>query len=152
MKLSELSNIITEVHRTLQKQANNAVNQGLTMRNWLVGFYIVHYQQNGEERAKYGSELLKVLAKQINKKGFTPSDLSKYRLFYKNYPRLVKTLPNSLQPIIRQFPILGTVFPKLETTKNNNAALLQKLSFSHFAELIKIDNVMSIIITTKLKN
>jgi len=108
MKLSELSNIITEVHRTLQKQANNAVNQGLTMRNWLVGFYIVHYQQNGEERAKYGSELLKVLAKQINKKGFTPSDLSKYRL--------------------------------------------QKLSFSHFAELIKIDNVMSIIITTKLKN
>ena len=31
------------------------------MRNWLIGYYIVEYEQNGKDRAEYGAKLLKKL-------------------------------------------------------------------------------------------
>ena len=47
----------------------------LTARNWLVGYYIVEFEQNGEDRAKYGDKLINRLAKEINRKGFEPRRL-----------------------------------------------------------------------------
>ena len=35
-----------------------AVNQALVLRNWLIGAYIVEFEQNGTDRAKYGTRLL----------------------------------------------------------------------------------------------
>lgn len=49
---------ITNVPQELQKQVAGAVNQALTIRNWLIGFYIVEYEQEGEDRASYGENLL----------------------------------------------------------------------------------------------
>ena len=49
---------ITSVQDVLQAQAAHAINQALTTRNWLIGYYIVEYEQNGEDRAKYGEQLL----------------------------------------------------------------------------------------------
>jgi len=34
----------------------------LGMRNWLVGAWIVEFEQNGKDRANYGAKLLKTLA------------------------------------------------------------------------------------------
>lgn len=45
---------ISVAHSALQRQAVNAVNQSLTIRNWLIGYYIVEYEQNGKDRAEYG--------------------------------------------------------------------------------------------------
>lgn len=37
----------------------------LTLRNWLIGFYIKEYEQNGLDRAKYRSNTIKHLADEL---------------------------------------------------------------------------------------
>lgn len=54
MNFEQLATIITDTHQQLQQSAVKAVNQCQTMRNWLIGFYIVEFEQNGEDRAQYG--------------------------------------------------------------------------------------------------
>ena len=61
MNFEQLATIIADTHQRLQQSAVKAVNQCQTMRNWLIGFYIVEFEQNGEDRAKYGEFLLKNL-------------------------------------------------------------------------------------------
>ena len=88
MNFESLVGHINQVQDVLQAQAAHAVNLSLTARNWLVGYYIVEYEQNGEDRAKYGDNLINRLAKSINKKGFSPRRLREYRQFYLVYPVL----------------------------------------------------------------
>ena len=52
----------------LQAQAAHAVNLALTSRNWLMGCYIVEFEQNGEDRAAYGEQLLKRLEQRLKTK------------------------------------------------------------------------------------
>ena len=49
MNFEQLATIITDTHQQLQQSAVKAVNQRLTVRNWLIGFYIVEFEQNGED-------------------------------------------------------------------------------------------------------
>jgi hypothetical protein len=56
MNFNILVNTIRETHTSLQQSALKSVNKHLTIRNWLVGFYIVEFEQNGEDRAKYGEK------------------------------------------------------------------------------------------------
>jgi hypothetical protein len=41
------------------------VNSALTIRNWMIGFYIVKYEQNGSDRAAFGERMMKELAKRL---------------------------------------------------------------------------------------
>ncbi|MBN2892527.1 MAG: hypothetical protein JXL97_11720 [Bacteroidales bacterium] len=52
MDFSQLINIFTQTDKDLKQVAYNAINQSLTIRNWLFGFYIVEFDQNGEEKAE----------------------------------------------------------------------------------------------------
>ena len=52
----------------LQAQAAHAVNLALTSRNWLMGCYIVEFEQSGEDRAAYGEQLLKKLEQRLKTK------------------------------------------------------------------------------------
>lgn len=52
MDFNLLANTILETHLSLQQSAAKAVNMHLTIRNWLIGFYIVEFEQNGEDRAE----------------------------------------------------------------------------------------------------
>lgn len=38
-------------HSTLFATVSKAVNIAMTVRNWLYGYYIVEFEQNGEDRA-----------------------------------------------------------------------------------------------------
>ena len=58
MNFESLVGHINHVQEVLQAQAAHAVNLSLTARNWLAGYYIVEFEQNGEDRAKYGDGLL----------------------------------------------------------------------------------------------
>lgn len=61
-----------------QKAAHQAVNTALVQRNWLLGYRIASEEMQGEERAKYGAEIIKKLAKELSAeygKGFTKSNL-----------------------------------------------------------------------------
>ena len=51
------------------------------MRNWLIGFYIVEFEQNGEDRAKYGEFLLKNLEQKVNLKGLNITLFKRSRVF-----------------------------------------------------------------------
>ena len=88
MNFESLVGRINTVQDVLQAQAAHAINLALTARNWLVGYYIVEFEQNGEDRAKYGENLLNRLAQSINKKGFSSRRLREYRQFYLVYPVL----------------------------------------------------------------
>lgn len=53
--LDSLVEQISNVQDVLQGVAAHAINLSLTARNWLIGYYIVEYEQNGEDRAQYGA-------------------------------------------------------------------------------------------------
>ena len=57
MNFESLVGRINLIQDALQAQAAHAVNLSLTARNWLVGYYIVEFEQHGEDRAKYGDKL-----------------------------------------------------------------------------------------------
>ena len=73
---------------TLQAQAAHAVNLALTARNWLMGCYIVEFEQNGEDRAAYGEQLLKKLEQRLNVKGLNERRFREFRRLYLVYPQL----------------------------------------------------------------
>ena len=88
MTLDQLADRILLVAATLRQQAAHAVNCMLTARNWFIGFYIVEFEQHGADRAQYGEQLLKTLAKRINRKGMDWRSLYDFRTFYNVYPQL----------------------------------------------------------------
>ena len=79
---------INLIQDALQAQAAHAVNLSLTARNWLVGYYIVEFEQHGKDRAQYGEKLLKQLASSIDRRGLGERRLYEYRLTYQIYPQL----------------------------------------------------------------
>ena len=88
MNFESLVGQINQVQDVLQAQAAHAVNLTLTARNWLVGYYIVEYEQHGEDRAKYGEKLLKNLAQRLNRRGFGERRLYEFRQTYLIYPQI----------------------------------------------------------------
>jgi len=88
MNFEVLINTIQETHVALQQSAVKAINRHLTIRNWLIGYYLVEFEQLGEDRAVYGSRLLDNISNRLKPagiKGVTPSELSRYRQFYSTY-------------------------------------------------------------------
>lgn len=74
-----------------QKAAYQAVNTALVQRNWLLGYRIASEEMQGEERAKYGAEIIKKLSKELSAeygKGFTKTNLYNFYSFYKNFPKI----------------------------------------------------------------
>jgi len=65
MKFDLLVNSIEITHNHFQHQASKAVNVALTMRNWLIGYYIVEFEQNGEDKAVYGERLIESLSSNL---------------------------------------------------------------------------------------
>ncbi|MCD4735385.1 MAG: hypothetical protein K8R53_05045, partial [Bacteroidales bacterium] len=87
--------------------AANAVNRALTVRNWLIGYYIVEFEQNGKDRAEYGTPLLYNLALEFREvKGLDERSFRNFRLLYINYPQVGICLNDSkkrgsLTPILK---------------------------------------------------
>lgn len=51
LSFSALVAAIRQAHEQCAAQATRAVNVGLTLRNWVIGWYIREYEQNGADRA-----------------------------------------------------------------------------------------------------
>jgi predicted nuclease of restriction endonuclease-like (RecB) superfamily len=122
MNFDTLVKQIQSVQSTLQASAAHAINVGITVRNWLIGYYIVEFEQNGEDRAKYGEKLLKNLEKRLKTKGMTERRFREYRRLYTVYPQIGDEIANLL-PIsaVRQlsvdvdFPIRRSATAELES-------------------------------------
>jgi predicted nuclease of restriction endonuclease-like (RecB) superfamily len=154
----ELIDSVYQTHCLLQQNTQKAINLNLTIRNWLIGCYIVEFEQNGEDRAKYGVRLLEEMAKILKVKrikGLDVRTLRSCRIFYHAYPQIRQTVFAELHKKL-PIPIRGSVTPELEIADNQTGIirrsltpelpeeypipsklLLSRLSFTHFVELIR---------------
>ena len=111
---SEYQNLLQHVGETLENgraKVVAAVNTAAVSTYWEIGRDIVEYEQGGNAKAEYGSELLKKLSRDLTDlygSGFSMSNVAKMRKLYLTYP------------------ILQTASAKL--------------SWSHYVELLKIDD------------
>ena len=162
MNFSDLRQGIQTLSDSFRQNAVAAVNTHLTVRNWLIGYYIVEFEQNGEDRAKYGTELLQNLAKGFSGDGLSYRNLNLYRQFYNCYPQIEAYVPQFLKkyfPEILQSPIaelqiadnkehgIGqsviAQFNELNVEIKNTfpvEKLVQKLSYTHLTLLFPIDD------------
>ena len=107
----ELLELISHRYIQGQAQAIRSVNESLIETNWNIGKYIVEYEQKGSPRAKYGSKLLENLSRDLALRH--GRGFSRSNL---NYMRLFYLC----------YPICEKVS--------------HKLSWSHYCELVKIDD------------
>lgn len=142
MNFEQLLQTFEQTHNYLQGYAVSAINQSLTIRNWLYGYYIVEFTKNGEDRAKYGDKLLTALAADLKRKkikGLSQRNLYNCCQFYLTYPSIRQLLPDKELPK----SILQTLSAKSEITKQDQEdtgvppqLLIVRLSYSHLVELI----------------
>ena len=67
LSFEQLSQLIDVIHDSAYSASVKAINRFATVRNYLIGFYVVEYEQGGQDRAKYGDKLIKRLVEKINK-------------------------------------------------------------------------------------
>jgi len=116
----ELKAQIGELLRQGRARAGQAVNTILVQTYWQIGRYIVEFEQKGNTKAEYGSELLDRLSRDLSAefgKGFSRSNLFQIRQFYLKF--------------------------------QNIQTLSGQLSWSHYAEILKADNDLEISFYTR---
>lgn len=117
MNIDVRKNIYEEIKNLLASARENIVsniNSTMTKTYFLIGKRIVEEEQNGNERAEYGEELIKNLSLRLSKefgKGFSKTNLKQMKSFYLAYGKG--------QTVSDQF----------------------KLSWSHYLILMRIENI-----------
>ncbi|MDQ2863445.1 MAG: PDDEXK nuclease domain-containing protein [Bacteroidota bacterium] len=89
-KYNELLDSIGLAIEQARQNAIKAVNTELVKANWEIGRHIIEYEQHGQERADYGSELLTKLSKDLRQrygKGFGRRNILDMRRFYLAYQK-----------------------------------------------------------------
>lgn len=108
--LETLAEVIKHPNTHFLKKAQQQVNTALTIRNWMIGYYIQEYEQSGKERAEYGAGLLKALAQKLTQNGLKSireQHLYFCKDFYNAYPQILRTpSANSHLIVFRQIDIL----------------------------------------------
>lgn len=102
---------IASVLNETRSHISRAVNSSIVSAYWSIGKYLIDFEQNGRERAKYGDSTITELSLKLQTEfgsGFTPTNLRYMRQFY-------------------------LLFPNYHT-------VCDKLSWSHYRALLKIDN------------
>jgi predicted nuclease of restriction endonuclease-like (RecB) superfamily len=163
MKFENLVRAIEHTHQHFHQQAVKAVNVSLTVRNWLIGYYILEFEQKGEDRAAYGDKLLKSLSDSISFKGLSETNLKLSRQFYQMYPEMGNIIQSNFSSLfltpIRQsvtdefqhsdyVPVTISQLPTDEFKNNSEVSkadnhyrqVLERISFTHLTELIKIED------------
>lgn len=146
---NDLTSIIQTTHDAAQSSAVKAINRMQTMRNWLIGYYIVEYEQHGKDRAEYGTQLLKKLEERVNRKGMTTTLFKWARKFYRLYPQMTDNLPvricatmmHQLQSIENKEDAIGASMMHQFMTPGKT--IISHLSFTHLREIMTIDDPLA---------
>ena len=107
---AEISNLLKEARKSIVSN----INTTMTKTYFLIGKRIVEEEQNGNERAEYGENLIKNLSKRLTEefgKGFSKRNLWQMKQFYLAYSKV--------QTVSAQF----------------------KLSWSHYLILMRMENI-----------
>jgi hypothetical protein len=158
MKYLQLVKAIDSASQQLLGRAAAAVNQALVLRNWLIGAYIVEFEQNGEDRAKYGEGLLEILARDLVQRGLaglSTTNLKQCRQLYWAYPQIRQTVSDQFTPLlavpaIRQTPSADSVPLEISSSLMRKSApheitpfsadAILRYSWSHLLEFIRLDD------------
>lgn len=146
---NDLTSIIQTTHDAAQSSAVKAINRMQTMRNWLIGYYIVEYEQHGKDRAEYGTQLLKKLEERVNRKGMTTTLFKWARKFYRLYPQMTDNLPvricatmmHQLQSIENKEDAIGASMMHQFMTPGKT--IISHLSFTHLRDIMTIDDPLA---------
>ena len=141
-----------------QKNIIHGSNTNLTHRNWVIGLYIREYEQRGADRAQYGEKVLLNLSKRLYQKGLKSMGerrLREYRLFYQMYPQIWRTASAKFQSIDNQnitlLPLPKMLLKNVEKIgitptsnlpENDPDTLVNRLTYSHFLELLSCDTAL----------
>jgi predicted nuclease of restriction endonuclease-like (RecB) superfamily len=85
-------NLVSKISETYvegQRKAVRLVNSSLVDTYWHIGQYIVEFEQSGNARSEYGVKLLEKLSSDLtlrHGKGFSRSNVVRFRQFYTLYP------------------------------------------------------------------
>lgn len=146
---NDLASIVQTTHDAAQSSAVKAINRMQTMRNWLIGYYIVEFEQHGKDRAEYGTQLLKKLEERVDRKGLTTTLFKWARKFYRLYPQMMENLP---------IPICATVMHQLQPIENKEdtisasmmhqfvtpgKTIISHLPFTHLREIMTLDDPLA---------
>ena len=156
--------LVSNIHETnnfFVNQVQKQVNTALTMRNFFIGYILVEYELNGEDRAVYGKGLFKEIAKRLELQGLKhirERHLYLCKDFYLAFPGILRSVTAKFYiEGIQGIPILRTLSAKLLSAENADDlsklqvksdllktidpdTMVNRLSFSHFIELLKADN------------
>ena len=123
-----------------QQHAYVAINTLMVERNWLLGKRIAEEELQGEDRAKYGAQLIKQLSTDLTEKygkGFSYVSLYGFVKFYKCFPEIFyavrKKSDENIFHTVRgksDENILDSVCPKSEGL----------LSWTHYRILLQVDD------------
>lgn len=167
-----LSDVVTQLHDSAYSATVKAINRFATVRNYVIGFYIVEYEQHGSDRAKYGERLLKRLAERVNKRGINETLLTNSRKFYLTYPQIQTYLEGksaTASHLLEKFPTASGESSPISPTPSEELALisstqsnkseispmpsdkfitsadklLSHLSFSHLVEILTVDDPLA---------
>ena len=146
---NDLASIVQTTHDAAQSSAVKAINRMQTMRNWLIGYYIVEFEQHGKDRAEYGTQLLKKLEERVDRKGLTTTLFKWARKFYRLYPQMMENLPipicatvmHQLQPIENKEDTIGASMTHLFVTPGKT--IISHLSFTHLREIMTLDDPLA---------
>ena len=132
-----------------RRSAARSVNAVMTAAYWMIGQHIVEFEQSGEERAEYGTALIKRLAEDLTQRfgrGFSRQNIQQMRLFYLSYPpeQILQTLSGesgqSPQSLICQ-----TVSGKFDTSSTEmrlkKLLTVFPLPWSAYVRLLSVKNI-----------
>lgn len=155
MNFPELILTLHKINEELREESIRAINISLTLRNWIFGFYIVEFEQNGNDRAEYGKALLATIATEMKNRHIANVDereLRRYRQFYLSYPAISslilknKRIRELLPPGLAKGNMITTKSsfrrlstPELYIPDNHHFNLISNISYTHFVELIRIE-------------
>src|SRR5271155_1154014 len=155
-KISGINELIHAIQKTNQfflDQTQRQVNTNLTLRNWVIGFYIVEYEQNGKDKAEYGLKLFGKITEKLKTcglKSFSERHLYLCKDFYLAYPQILQSpTAKSYFTGFQDNRILRTVsaeFGKRDiqtgVQPTDPHLLLTRLSFTHLIELMKVETFL----------
>lgn len=133
MNFEVLVSHIEQANKVLQNNARLVINRHVTAKAWLTGYYIVEYEQKGEDRAKYGTNLIPELSNRLGKKKYGETTLKLCRQFYQLYPSLSYEISNFLLAIE---PIRQSLADELQLSDIQKNKISQSLTDLSVSQLI----------------
>ena len=149
-KYSFLINNIGSLLIEGRKKAENQINNILINTYWNIGKTIIEFEQNGKQKAKYGSNLLKSLSNDLQNKygkGLSQSNVYLMREFYLQYPNF-QTVSGKLS--WSHYTLLLSIEKKIEKSFYEKQCILERWSFRELRRQVD-SNLFNRLITSKNK-